>query len=315
MTNRAPQDAWFEDDHVEGGFKFLEQCGRPRDDIVVASAGVGASGEPQVLVLGPMNVEILDARGAVILDVGQREVRGLRLAGESGVQLCITPLGANGIRDARWTHEVSAADARFLEKCWLEMTPFSHTGIQLNRLPWREEEYAHYVGRVLTEASRCDTALVALVLMARGSLGLPDGRLMGASGEQLADALEDLGTRSPAVADIGVRYRAWYQQRNFVAHGIRGRDAEGRPTGQVFKTVRGRRSPPDVVFEIEEQDFRALALVWRAFYALGRDAFDAMVHLGNPGSPEEALARLPMPNTVGPSERLPSSARRPDSSQ
>ncbi|GAB3537220.1 hypothetical protein GCM10027403_20760 [Arthrobacter tecti] len=206
-------------------------------------------------------------------------------------------------------HRVSDADAKYLEEGWLNSTPSMHSGQQLNRLPWREEEYAYYVGRVVTEASRCDVALVSLVLSARALLGQPDGTIYGASGAQLADALDDLGALSPAIADIAERYRAWYRQRNFASHGIRGRDATGRPTGQVFKVRRGRRQTPRIAVEIEDQNFRELALIWGAFYALNHDAFRAAIDISRQGNPEDVMARMSMPNSVSASERLPSGAQ------
>ena len=315
MTNKARGEVWYEGGHVEGGFEVLKGSGHLRSEVLTASAGYSDAGEPQVLVLGHSNLEILSGGGDLHLDVGDREVRAVRPVEGSGIEVCITRMGVSGLRPTRWMHRISDADARYLEQSWLDSSPFMHSGTQLNPLPWREEEYAYYVGRVVTEASRCDVALVALVLLARALLGRPDGAIYGASGEQLADALDELGALSPALADIGERYRAWYRQRNFASHGIRGRDAAGRPTGQVFKAKRGRRLTPEVAVEIEDQDFRELALVWRAFYALNHDAFDATIHVSGRGDPEDVLARIPMPNSVSATERLPSDAQSGKSAQ
>lgn len=310
MTSNARGEVWYEGDHVEGGFEALKRSGRPRTEVLTASAGYSDTRKPQVLVLGYSNIEILSGDGDLLLDVGDREVRAVRLVEGSGIQVCITSMGESGLRPTRWMHRLSDADAGYLEKFWLDVSPFMHSGTQLNRLTWREEEYAYYVGRVVTEASRCDAALTALVLSARALLSQPDGTISGASGGPLADALDEFGALSPALADLGERYRAWYQQRNFAAHGIRGQDAAGRPTGQVFKAKRGRKGQASqVAFEIQDQDFRELALVWRAFYALTHDALRATVDVSGRGTPEEVLAQIPTPNSVSASERLPSDAQ------
>lgn len=313
MTSDLPKTAWYEGDHVEGGFEVVQRLGRPRAEIVTASAGYNGTGEPQVLMLGRANVEILSDNGDLLLDVGDREIRALRLVRRSGIEVCITGIGTNGnSRPTRWMHRVSEADAGYLEQVWLDMPRHLHNGTQLNPLPWREDEYAYRAGRVVTEASRCDAALTVLVLSARARLEQPAGKIYGASGEPLADALDEIGAHSRAVADIGERYRAWYVRRNFAMHGIRGRDASGRPTSQVFKAK--RKKPGQAVTiseEIFDQDFESLALLWQAFYALNHDAVRADLYfniVNADADAKSALERIPMPDTVNKSERLPASA-------
>lgn len=299
-------EVWYTGDDLEGGAKFLRGLGRSPMDYMTVSAGYSAEWEPQVLVLGHGHVEILNHSGAQILDAGEREVRAVRRMEGSGVQVCLCSKVENGeFRPTRWLHRVSEAGARYLEQCWLDAHRIVHSGVQLNPLHWREEEYAHYVGRVVTEAAKCDTALVALVLSAQKLLGR-DSPVFGASGSQLADELDKLGKLSPALADLGERYRAWYDKRNFVTHGMRVHDYTGRASGRVIKAQKVRkRDLSEAGFKAEDQDFQDLALIWRAFYALHHDAFRAGFHLYGPGTPEEVLARLPFPNTVSASERLP----------
>lgn len=297
---------WYAGDHIDGGFEALEKLGRPREDIRLASAGYSDSGDPQVLMMGWSHLEILKRDGHLILEVGDREIRGLRLVEGAGVQVCTTPGGGSVLRQTKWMHRVSDDAARYLEQSWVDSYPVMHEGTQLNSLPWREEEYAYYAGRVITEGARCDAALVELVFSARKLLGRElDETIYGASGEPLAEEIQVLGEQSEAFADVGVRYREWYKQRNFVVHGYRGLDASGRPTSQIFKPKKGKKGQVLDV-EILDHDFQTLALIWRAFYALSHDAFQAAVYLGGEGTPEEVLARIPLPSTVSESERLPS---------
>jgi hypothetical protein len=307
MRSNVGGERWYKGDHVEGGYAALERSGRSRDEVLTASAGYSEADEPQVLVLGYGHLEILSGDGDLLLNIGDRDVRAVRLAEGRGVQVCIGQASGSALGPTRWLHRVSDPDARYLEQCWLDSPRFMQPGMQLNPLPWRDEEYAYYVGRVVAEASRCDAALAGLVLSARALVGKPPGKIHGASGKILADALDEFAELSPAFADLGERYRAWYSQRNFATHGIRGRDAAGRPTGRVFKATRGRAGqPPDVAFEVRDQDFRELALLWRAFYALQLDALEATIHITGTGTPEEILAQMPTPNSVSASDRLPS---------
>lgn len=305
MTNDSSGERWYDGDHVEAGFKVLERTSHSRADIRTASAGYNEAWDPQVLILGNSNLEILTGGGELVLDVGYREVRGVRLVPGSGVEVCVTSMGPSSLRPARWMHRLSDADARYIEQSWLGLSPFMHSGTQLNSLPWREEEYAYYVGRVVTEASRCDAALVALVLSARELLEQPLEGVYGQSGMPLADALDKLGAYGAAFIDIGERYRAWYRHRNFATHGTRAWDAAGRPTAQVFKAKKPKGKAPEYAVEIEDQDFRELALLWRAFYALNHDAMAALFFISRPACSWDLLAQIPMPNTVSASERLP----------
>lgn len=306
MTSDSRGEPWYDGDHVEGGFKVLEVTSQSRADVWTASAGYSDAWEPQVLVLGTSHIEILTGDGELLLDVGYREVRAVRLVQGSGVEVCVTGMGPTSLRPKRWMHRLSDVNARYIEQSWLDSSPFIHSGTQLNSLPWREEEYAYYVGRAVTEASRCDVSLAALVLTARELLEKPPEGVYGQSGKPLADAIEDLGRYNPAFVDIGQRYRAWYLLRNFATHGTRGWDAAGRPTGQVFKAKRPTGKAPEYTVEIEDQDFSQLALLWRAFYALNHDAMAALYFISRPGASGDLLAQLPMPNTVSASERMPS---------
>lgn len=313
MTNDSSGEPWYEGDHIEGGFKVLELTNHSRTDVWIASAGYNEAREPQVLILGSNNLEILAGDGELVLDVGYREVRSVRLVQGSGVEVCVTSMGSTGLRPRRWMHRLSDADARYIEQSWLDSSPFMHSGTQLNSLPWREEEYAYYVGRVVTEASRCDAALVALVLSARELLEQQLEGVYGQSGTALADALDKLGAYGAAFIDIGERYRAWYRHRNFAAHGTRAWDAAGRPTAQVFKAKKPKGKALEYAVEIEDQDFRELALLWRAFYALNHDAMAALFFISRQGASGDLLAQIPMPNTVSASERLPSETQSPQS--
>lgn len=309
MTKDSCGEPWYDGDHVEGGFKVVESTNHTRADVWTASAGYSDEWEPQVLILGSGNLEILTGDGELILDVVYREVRAVRLVQGSGVEVCVTGMRPEGLRPKRWLHRLSDVDARYIEQSWLDSSPFMHSGTQLNSLPWREEEYAYYVGRVVTEESRCDAALVALVLSARELLEQPLEGVYGQSGTPLADALDKLGAYGAAFIDIGERYRAWYRHRNFAIHGTRAWDAAGRPTAQVFKAKKPKGKAPEYAVEIEDQDFRELALLWRAFYALNHDAMAAFFFISRPRVSRDLLAQIPMPNTVSASERLPSGAQ------
>lgn len=80
-----------------------------------------------------------------------------------------------------------------------------------------------------------------------------------------ADALDKVGAYSAAVIDSGERCHTWYLQRNFATRGTRAWDAAGHPTAQVFKAKKPKGRTSEYAVEIEDQDFRELALLWRAF--------------------------------------------------
>lgn len=315
--NNTGRDVWYEGDHLAGGIDALTGWGHPRHEIWTASAGYNDDGDPQIVSLGISNLQILNGNGELLLDVAHREVRAVRAVEGLGVQINVAP--AMSSRPMKWTHCVVDQDARYLEGSWLNMSTHHHDGTQLNPLHWKEEDYAYYVGRVVTEGARCDSTLIGVVISSRELLRQPTTGIYGSSGQPLADALKDLGLHSSALADIGERYEAWYKRRNLAAHGFRRTDADGRPSSNVYKPKKGsRKRPPDVLFEIEEQDFRDLAMIWSAFYFLYHDAFRVLLYLDASAplastSPllteveaQELLKQIPMPNSVHESERLPS---------
>lgn len=306
MTGNGGGAFWYEGDHLEGGYTALKEFGRSRAGIWTASAGYGEAGKPQILVLHFDFIEILSEDGDLLLEAGHREIRAVRVMEHSGVQVCLSKGESSSSRPTRWLHCLSHNDARYLEQCWLDMPSFNHTGIQMDHLPWLEAEYAYYVGRVITESSRCDVALALLVSSAHTLLGQPMEKVHGSSGEQLADSVDKLGEHSLALADIGKRYRAWYGKRNFATHGIRGRDDAGRPTGQVYKAKKAHKGQPlSVAFEIENQDFRELALLCKAFNELTLDANRATMEISFGREPAQVLAHIPMPMKGDPSLRFP----------
>lgn len=306
MTANGGGALWYEGDHLEGGYKALKEFGRSRTNVWTASAGHGEAGKPQILILHFDFIEILSGDGDLLLEAGHREIRAVRVMEHSGVQVCLAKGEPSSSRPRRWLHCVSHSDARYLEQCWLDMPSLNHSGIQMDHLPWREAEYAYYVGRVITESSRCDVALALLVSLAQTLLGLQTEKVHGSSGNQLAELVDELGEHSLALADIGERYRAWYKKRNFATHGIRGRDDAGRSTGQVHKAKKAHKGQlPSIAFEIENQDFRELALLCKAFNELTLDANRATMAINFGGEPAQVLAQIPMPMKGDPSLRFP----------
>lgn len=211
---------------------------------------------------------------------------------------------------------MSRADAQRLEDLWLDLPTFNDDGPQLNPLPWREDEYAYYVGRLVTEGARCDAALNGVATRAYSALEYPTKKideLHGESGKKLASALIEIGERclSEALTDLGRRYGAWYEERNLAVHGVRPLGPDGHPTSKVYKLNR-IKSQPSVRTTIRDQDFRQLIEIWRAFYALNHDAFEASLHLGfynrttDVETAEQYIARIPLSSTVAPEERMPS---------
>lgn len=308
MEADRSKQTWYEGDHLEGGMTFLKQSKHNLDKIWIASAGTDDLGRPQVLVIGFNSVQLIDHEHKVILDIGSREIRAVRAVEAIGTEVCTTGSFTDGTFKSSWLHHISASDATYIENLWLSLRPLNHDGTQLNPLPWREEEYAYYVGRVVTESAKCDVALIGLTTMANLVLGRRHDHLRGQSGGRLAEALNKLGMTSPAFADLGERYGAWYTKRNFAVHGIRRTGEDGHPTSQVFKPT---KNTVETLTEVEDQDFRDLALIWRAFYALRLDASDAGYHLAfynakiSEESPESFVTRTPQFNTVSTSERMP----------
>lgn len=289
------------------GYAALEELGYRRADFRTASLGKSKDGDPQLLVLGNSHIEIRSIDGEVLLDVGIREIRGVRAVKGEGLNIWVTSLGGEGeLRDRRWVHLIADHDASYLDQCWLDMDPYVQEGPQLVRLPWREEECAYYVGRALTEAARCEVQISSLLALLEGSGWKFRRSPMGLSGTQLADAMEEVGRDSAAFRDLAERYRAWYLWRNFSAHGIRMEHPDAANGNRVLKL---RRSPNEAgdIFDVEDQDFRDLATLWRAFYFLAHDAFRIFVDLSiSQDSLAQALAALKVPNSVDPGERMPS---------
>lgn len=301
-----------EDDHLLAGTNFLRRIGHNIDKTLTASAGLDEDGHPQVLVIGFNNIQLVNEKGKVVLDVGSRNIRALRSVNTGGLQLCTTTNVATENFRTRWPHYISVEDAQYLENLWLDLFPLNHAGPQLNSLPWREEEYAYYVGRVVTEAAKCDVALAGLATTAHLILGRSPEKIHGQSGKALKDKLTEIGEhcKSPIFSKLGERYYAWYDKRNFATHGIRGTGADGHPTGQVFKHKKGTQ-PSEVYTEVDDQDFQQLALIWRAFYDLNHDAFEISFHLGfynshtESGTPEEFIGRTPLSSTGTPDSQMP----------
>ncbi|GAA1675853.1 hypothetical protein GCM10010977_22000 [Citricoccus zhacaiensis] len=319
MSN-AGEDIWYEGDHVLGGTQALTEWGYPREDFFTASAGYSDAGEPQVLALGISYLRIVNGNGEVVLEVAHREVRGVRAVAGVGVRVHVASGSLSLSGQRTWTHVVADHEAKFLEDSWFVVPTHRHDGVQLNALHWKEEDYAYYVGRVITEGARCDSTLIGLALMARPLLGLPTKGIHGSSGSPLAKAFEELGEISSPLEDLRERYVAWYEKRNLAAHGFRFADPDGRPHSKVYKPKRGQHGqPPEVLFDAEEQDFADLARVWSAFYFLNHDAAQASLHLSasarltfdveRPSREEtiKILEELPRFNSVRESERLPPS--------
>lgn len=306
MSRTASPEPDAGDDHISKGRDFLHRIGRSLHHVQLASFGRNETGDPQALVLGWSAVEILDANGRQLLEVGDRDIRGLRLIDGRGVEVCISKVWTFEVPTTRWMHSVRDEEAQYLEQAWLNWVPLDHEGTQLTPLPWREEEYAYRAGRVVTESARCDAALTGLVVAARQVLGKPASGIHGKSGQELADALDRLGAYSRTVADIGERYRAWHELRNYVVHGIRGLGTAEQPMSRIFKPVKASRSRPEQsAWGIQDQDFADLAMIWHAFWALRHDAIRVLPHLATSENPEEAFSRIPQADTVLPSERLP----------
>lgn len=260
--------------------------------------------------MGLCNIEILSADGDVLLDAGYKEIRGVRRVENDGVEVWVTPASAHDpLRQRRWIHKVSEHAAHHLEDLWLNSSPITHSGVAMTHLHWREDEYAYSVGRVITEAAKCDVSLAGLAIAGRSILGESTEGVLGQSGEPLADMLDKIGSHSEAVADIAERYRVWYAWRNFATHGVRERDSSGRATDQVFKARRGtkgqRSTEAAVTVDAHEQDFHNLALTWHAFNALNHDASRAQIHLRTRERSERVLRELPMPNSVNEHRRPP----------
>lgn len=299
-------DPWSADDHLAGR-GFLEHIGHPVDQVWTGSAGYNEAGDRQILVYGLSNLEIVSSDGDVLLDVGHRNVRGVRRLVGVGVEVCLaTAASGDPMSPGRWIHRVSDRDAAHLEGLWLDLSPMTHSGVGLIPLHWREDEYAYFVGRVITEASKCEVTLADLVVACRSLLGESTTGVYGESGKPLAVMLDGLGKRSLALADIAERYRAWAEWRDFAAHGIRHVDKDGHVTDQVYKVRRGRKvEAQDATVDVKEQDFANLALTWHAFYMLNHDASDARTRIVVSESPEQVLRNLPKRRSVSESERLP----------
>lgn len=300
-------DPWLDEDHVRGGAQALESIGFPRDEAWTASAGYSELGLKQVLVFGFNYVAIVLENGQVLLDAGHREVRGVRQRDGVGLEVWVTSASPDPvIRPRKWLHRISDLNATALEEHWFNLSPITHSGIGLNPLHWREDEYSYFVGRVVSEAAKCDVSLAGLATAGKSSLGQSTGKIQGESGTPLADVLDELGSYSPAISEISERYRAWFDWRNFVVHGVRKRDQFGKVTDQVAKWSRYKKSSPsNVVVDVQEQDFKRLALVWHAYYMLNHDAWRTAIYIYPSESPEKVLRDLPMPNSVSDAERLP----------
>lgn len=295
-------------DHLHDGMAIANALSYARDSYLFASLGKQQDGSSQVLILGRSHIEIVEPTGTVLLDVGLREIRGVHRVEGLGLRVNVTGRDLDGFRKRQWDHRVSDSAASELESAWLNCDPSMHDGVQINSRPWREEEYAYYIGRVLTEAALCEV-LLSNLLTHLERLGLKLARSpRGLSGSALADLLDDVGENSSAFRDIGERYRAWYDWRNFSAHGIRENDAEGKPSSRIFKM---KRKPDDSgeEFEVRDQDFKDLARLWSGFYSLGHDARRAYIDLlsirGDLGDLDTQLSQLPMPNSATPENRFP----------
>lgn len=312
--NENSSDPWNSNDHLAGGARVLDAMSLSLEEFWIASAGRNESGTKQVLVFGLNYLAIVEADGQVVLDVGHHEVRGVRQLDGSGIEIWGTSHEPDQpLRHNRWLHLIADADAKYLEDFWLKQFPITHSGIGLNPVHWKEAEYAYSVGRIITEATRCDFMIAELVVACRTLLIQPTQNIRGRSGTDLADLLGDLGKQSPVLHEISERYRAWYLCRNFVMHGLRERDGSGRVTDQVLKWRRGKNTKEfNVTFDVQKHDFERLALVWHAFYMLSYDAWRTATHVftvcnSRSASPLKILRNLPTPNSVSESERLPPS--------
>lgn|SRR5690625_1385383 len=320
LMRENAKDVWYEGDHVQGGSQALTDWGYPREDYFTASAGYNDAREPQVLTLGRSNLRIVNRNGEVALEVAHREVRGVRAVVGVGVEVVVAPGPSTLSGQRMWTHVVTDDEAKYLEDTWFVIPTHHHNGVQLSPLHWKEEDYAYYVGRVITEVARCDSTFIGLAVSARSLLGLSTKGIHGSSGAQLAKAFEELGEISAPLEDLRERYVAWYGKRNIAAHGFRFTDTDGRPQSKVYKPKRGHGGlPPEVLFEVEEQDFADLARIWSAFYFLNHDAAEASRHLSgwalltfpvarpNKEKTIQILEELPPFNSVSESQRLPPS--------
>lgn len=165
-------DPFEDEDHVTAGARALKTLGFDLDHFWTPSAGRNKSGLKQVLVLGLNYIAIVSENGQVVLDVGPREIRGVRQREGSGLEVWVTSIGSSAeIRTRKWLHRVSDLDAEFLENQWLNLSPVTHSGVGLNPLHWKEDEYAYFVGRVVTEAAKCDVTLAELAFVGRSLLG------------------------------------------------------------------------------------------------------------------------------------------------
>lgn len=185
MGTAIDDGSWYEGDHLEAGHMFLKKHRHNLSKIWAASAGLNAEGRPQILAIGFNHVQLIDEHGETFLDVGPRDLRTLRSKSSQGLEVCTTRVIDFDRPQRSWTHLVSDEDAQYPKDLWISLTPFNDDGMQLNPLPWREDEYAYYVGRVVTESAKCDVALAGVAMMVYSMLGWSPDVLQGKSGNEL----------------------------------------------------------------------------------------------------------------------------------
>lgn len=223
------------DDHISEGIDLLKKFGRSLDSVIHASFGHSESGAPQVLVFGSSYVEILNGDGDQLLEVGDRDIRGLRLVEGSGIELCISREWVFKISSLRWMHRIQDRDAQYLEEFWINWTPIIESGAQLTPIPWREEEYARYVGRIITESARCEMALAALASLALELMNEEARKIFTAVGDDITKILKRAARGYPSIRGLADRYSALKDERNFVAHGVALFNTPDPSAGSVVK--------------------------------------------------------------------------------
>lgn len=262
------------------GRNSLDGFGGPQDDerYRLAIAGFDERGDPQVLLINGMSVEIMSVTGEVLVAVPFRDVRRLIARDRRTLDFWAVPPAGQGHVPAKYLHVTLDDNAAYVEQVWCHSPSTPHLGKQLPQVDFRLEPYLYHLGRVVDAAARAELTVGSLLEALPPRANSEPKRFAGQSGTVLVDELKRRGEDNPGFGILAERCHAAGTRRNQVVHGTFIPGVEGRPSRVVRKYLRGKElRESNGRYQDGPADLLALTKLTLEFDAIHRDCVPVLI--------------------------------------
>lgn len=279
----------------------LVGAGNPLDDerYRTASAGFGESGEPQVLLINGMSIELIGLDGRSLLACPFRDVKRFTRRDTRIIDLWVLhpPESTRGL--VKYIHKTVDRNAGSVESQWCHARSVPHLGQQLPLIDFRLEPYVYFLGRVVDATARLEVNVAMILESFPGSTGgNPEGYFVGRSGNDLWNGLDKLAVDNSGFNRLAYRCRGIWEDRKQLVHGTFIPSGDGSPSRVVRKFVPPwQRKEASVRYVDQSADLPKMAAVTYRIERLIQDCFRVTIQTGS-----RPLERIEVPDSGPPSE-------------